>query len=243
MQMKEVEEKTGLARSHIRFYEKQNLITPARKNENGYREYSREDVQNIRKIAYLRTLGISIEEIRNIVYGKSDFREVLILQEKELERQRVELESAQKLCRKMLQDEKLSYQNLNVEQYMSEVDNYWKDNIWKLKADAAGTVYNLGTGRVWMGITILSLLIAICSFAFLPDKIPIQWNEYGVSSEVNRIFIFAYPVMCVFVRYWLRHELYGWLRRRLLVTDETLTDFVTNMLCAAAVVVEVISIL
>ena len=51
MTIKEVEEKTGLARSNIRFYEKEKLIQPTRNVGNGYREYSEEDVEIIKKIA------------------------------------------------------------------------------------------------------------------------------------------------------------------------------------------------
>ena len=53
MTIKEVEEKTGLARSNIRFYEKEKLISPDRNETNGYREYTEENVNDIKKIAYL----------------------------------------------------------------------------------------------------------------------------------------------------------------------------------------------
>ena len=51
MTIKEVEEKTGLSRSNIRFYEKEKLIDPDRNENNGYREYSEQDVEKIKKIA------------------------------------------------------------------------------------------------------------------------------------------------------------------------------------------------
>ena len=61
MKIKDVEERTGLSRSNVRFYEKEKLIEPSRNESNGYRDYSENDVENIKKIAYLRTLGISIK--------------------------------------------------------------------------------------------------------------------------------------------------------------------------------------
>lgn len=67
MTIKEVEERTGLARSNIRFYEKEKLIEPSRNEKNGYRDYSEQDIENIKKIAYLRTLEISIEDIRYVM--------------------------------------------------------------------------------------------------------------------------------------------------------------------------------
>ena len=70
MRISEVAEITGLTASNIRFYEKEKLIEPSRNESNGYRDYSENDVENIKKIAYLRTLGISVEDIRNIISEK-----------------------------------------------------------------------------------------------------------------------------------------------------------------------------
>lgn len=77
MTIKEVEEQTGLTRSNIRFYEKEKLIEPSRNDKNGYRDYSEKDVDNIKKIAYLRTLEISIEDIRNIISDKAPLAEII----------------------------------------------------------------------------------------------------------------------------------------------------------------------
>ena len=49
MTIKEVENQTGLARSNVRFYEKEKLIEPSRNESNGYREYSEKDVEDIKK--------------------------------------------------------------------------------------------------------------------------------------------------------------------------------------------------
>ena len=38
MTIKDVEERTGLSRSNIRFYEKEKLIEPSRNESNGYRD-------------------------------------------------------------------------------------------------------------------------------------------------------------------------------------------------------------
>ena len=77
MTIKDVEKRTGLSRSNIRFYEKEKLIEPSRNENNGYRDYSENDVENIKKIAYLRTLGISIEDIRNIISEKATLKDTL----------------------------------------------------------------------------------------------------------------------------------------------------------------------
>ena len=64
MLIRELEHETGLDRATIRFYEKEGLITPKRA-ENGYRNYSQEDAAELKKIALLRELGVTLETIRN----------------------------------------------------------------------------------------------------------------------------------------------------------------------------------
>ena len=91
MTIKDVEERTGLSRSNIRFYEKEKLIEPSRNESNGYRDYSENDVENIKKIAYLRTLGISIEDIRSIISEKVTLQEMLKKQKEVLKNQITDL--------------------------------------------------------------------------------------------------------------------------------------------------------
>ena len=68
MTIKELEERTGMTRANIRYYEQEGLLAPARK-ENGYRSYSEEDCENLLKIKLLRQLQFSLQEIRDIQSG------------------------------------------------------------------------------------------------------------------------------------------------------------------------------
>ena len=112
MTIKEMEQRTGLTRSNIRFYEKEELISPLRDGKNGYRDYSEEDVKTIRKVAYLRTLGISVEEIRRLSRQEADMYEVLKEQSQQLEQQLSDLQQAKRLCERMLSSkEALDYVN------------------------------------------------------------------------------------------------------------------------------------
>lgn len=49
MKIKEVEKQVGLAKENIRYYEKEGLIKPER-TANNYREYSEQDVAQLKKI-------------------------------------------------------------------------------------------------------------------------------------------------------------------------------------------------
>ena len=63
MRIKEVEELTGITSKNIRFYEKEGLISPKR-SENGYRDYSNEDIEILKSIKLYRKLDISLEDIK-----------------------------------------------------------------------------------------------------------------------------------------------------------------------------------
>lgn len=102
MTIKDVEQKTGLGRSNIRFYEKEKLITPAKNSRNGYKDYSLEDVDRLKKIAYLRTLGISIIDIRSILLEETTVYEVIRYQSIKLDNQIKELKNSKKKCDRIL---------------------------------------------------------------------------------------------------------------------------------------------
>ena len=70
MNIKEIEERSGLTRANIRYYEQEGLLAPARR-ENKYRDYSEEDLETLLRIALLRSLGFSLDEIRRLQSGEA----------------------------------------------------------------------------------------------------------------------------------------------------------------------------
>lgn len=242
MTIKDVEEQTGLARSNIRFYEKEKLIEPARNENNGYRDYSEKDVENIKKIAYLRTLGISIEDIRSVLSETITLYEVIEKQSKSLEGQIADLNKAKVMCKRMLDTDNMNYAELQVEQYVTELEDYWDENRQVFKLDSVSFLYLWGSFITWTAITALCLLIGILSYAKLPQEIPVQWSEGAASSLVDKKFIFAYPVGCIAIRYLLRPFIYAKLQMPNYY-GEIIAEYLTNYLCFLALSAEVFSIL
>ena len=66
MTIKDLEKQLQIPRATIRFYEKEGLITPERL-DNGYREYSEEDIKIIKQIIVFRKIGISVRKCRIII--------------------------------------------------------------------------------------------------------------------------------------------------------------------------------
>lgn len=242
MTIKEVEETTGLNRSNIRFYEKENLIAPMRNSGNGYREYSERDVAAIRNIAFLRTLDISIEDIRRILRHEVSLHQVLTEQYRKLDSDISALESARNICGQMLKDRNLQFDSLVIENYTDNVPRYWKRNRQFLKFDTVSFLSLWGSLTVWVGLTLLCLLVAVVSYFYLPEQIPIQWSGEKASSYAAKGFIFLYPAACMIIRFLLKPFLQRWLDAHGF-HGEFLADYLTNYLCFLALSVEVFTIL
>lgn len=243
MTIKEVEQITGLLRSNIRFYEKEKLISPTRNTSNGYREYSEEDIKTIKKVAYLRTLGISIEDIRRLSSKEANLYDIVKIQRQTLEQQLSELENARSMCERMLlSGETIDYENLDIELYVADVKDYWNENRKVFKLDSVSFFYMWGGSITWGILAVACLLVAVFSFGHLPAEIPIQWSGDIVSSLVDKKFIFAFPAACVIIRFVLRPFIWQWLRKNIMESD-SVTDYITNYICSIALSVELFIIL
>ncbi len=244
MTIKEVEEKTGLSRSNIRFYEKENLISPGRNPQNGYRDYSSNDVDTIKKIAYLRTLDISLEEIRKIIAGESSLYNVVKKQKSILTKQIDDMENARSLCEQMLKCRDISFAKLDVETYVPDLSGHWAQHRSALKIDSVSFIYLWGGTLTWGILTVLCLLAALLSLPQLPERIPVQWSHGQASSLVNRGFILVYPLACIILRFLIRPFIWRWLQLRVNTAfGDVLADYISNYLCFIALSVELFTLL
>ena len=103
MTIKEVEMLLDIPRATVRFYEKEGLISPTREG-NGYRDYSHEDVEKLKKIIIFRKIGLSVDEINDLFDGVKTLEEVLDANIVNLQKQMEELKGAMKLSQKMKED-------------------------------------------------------------------------------------------------------------------------------------------
>lgn len=242
MTIKEVEERTSLSRSNVRFYEKEKLIEPSRNEKNGYRDYSENDVENIKKIAYLRTLGISIEDIRRIMSEKVTLQEMVKKQNEVLKNQMIDLDKARFMCEKMLEEESISYEKLQVEQYVTELEDYWNDHQVVFKLDSVSFLYIWGSMLTWTIIIVLCLMIGGFSYSKLPTEIPVQWSNGVATSLVNKNWIFICPILCIIIRYLLKPFIYVKLQMNN-YHGEIVTEYLTNYMCFIVLSIEIFLIL
>ena len=121
MNIKEIEERSGLTRANIRYYEQEGLLAPARR-ENKYRNYSEEDLETLLRIALLRSLGFSLEEIRRLKSGEADFAAAMRERSAALESEGQRLLTARNVC-DAISREVTSYSALRPEDYLNSFES------------------------------------------------------------------------------------------------------------------------
>ena len=102
MKVKEIEIRSGMDRSNIRFYEREGFINPERL-ENGYREYTEDDLNKLVWIKLLRSLQISLDEVKSLFSDEKSLLEVLKRQVSDLEEAKGDIHYAQQICEKIRQ--------------------------------------------------------------------------------------------------------------------------------------------
>lgn len=116
MTIKEIEKELNIPRATVRFYEKEGLLEPSRE-ENGYRDYSSEDVERIKKIVIFRKIGLSVSDIEDLLDGAAELPGVLDENIANLEKQMEELKGAISISKK-LKEEAVTMSSF-------ETDDYW----------------------------------------------------------------------------------------------------------------------
>lgn len=115
MKIKEIEERTGITRANIRFYESKGLLHPERQ-ENHYRNYSEADVETLRKIILLRRLDMSIEDIQAVLNGELALQEAVQHAKLDLQEQLEQLQGSLELCT-VMQEREETLETLSVDIY------------------------------------------------------------------------------------------------------------------------------
>ncbi|WP_106767214.1 MerR family transcriptional regulator [Paenibacillus faecalis] len=82
----QVSKQNNISVRTLRYYDQIGLLTPSFKDNNGRRYYSEEDLFTLEKITLLKSLSLSLEDIRNVL-EKLSLRDILIAHHNHLHEQ------------------------------------------------------------------------------------------------------------------------------------------------------------
>ena len=123
MLINEVCNLTGLTKKAISYYEKQGLLKP-KKSNNGYREYSEEDIALLNEISLYRKLDIAIKDIKVIVKSK-DKKYIINNIIKDKQNKEIQIRMQKRCLEKIIENnfEKITIKELNDEIIEIEKNN------------------------------------------------------------------------------------------------------------------------
>lgn len=97
MLINEVAKLCNLTKKAVEYYAEQGLICP-NILENGYRDFSEQDIEILKQIALYRRLGLSISEIKSVLDNLDELKSILYKKTLELEQEKAKNDILQKLC-------------------------------------------------------------------------------------------------------------------------------------------------
>ena len=117
MTIHEIEEKVGITKANIRFYEREGLISP-RRGLNNYREYDEKDAVLLGKVKFLRLIGVSLSDIKMLISNRKPLCLLLQNRRAEIEAEIGNLYLSQHICDEILKQGD-GFETMDPEQYLN----------------------------------------------------------------------------------------------------------------------------
>lgn len=187
----------------LRYYEKEQLLTPAYINkENGYRYYSIDQLSDITRILFLREIGLSIKDIKEVLNGydlvkKLENRKIEI--NKNIELEHIQLSKINKV---------LEEKNMEKEIIIKDIPKYtvyYKEGVIKDYSEMPMFVLGSGTECLELNPNIKCIEPDYCFITYLDEEykekdIKIRYSqaveEKGIEND-NIKFVDLEPVKAV----------------------------------------------
>lgn len=200
MTILELEQRTQLERATIRYYEREGLIHPSRK-ENSYRDYSESDAEEILKIKLLRQLDLPIESIRKLQQGSESMTDMLRRHAAQLTQEAEQTKRAAALCRE-ISESQTGYQVLDAKLYLNRLDTPQEDNTPAPKAASLDAYREYHPWRRFIA-RMLDYCLTIGMIQFIVIVVlRIRPFDNLVSALVRYgSLVLAIPVQAVFLHY------------------------------------------
>lgn len=178
MNIREVETQTGLKKANIRYYEQEGLLTPKRNEKNNYREYDAADIQVLKKIKFLRTLEVPLQDIKKYQEGKAELSIIMDNRLSVIETELEHLTESYTLC-KMMKENNPNFEDIDIT--VIDLNNYFfkkkggnvmrMDRVWKMENKIRNVRYLMcglslvfsfvHFGERMLGETISNLLVGL----------------------------------------------------------------------------------
>ncbi|HEL1634692.1 TPA: MerR family transcriptional regulator [Streptococcus suis] len=246
MQVKDVEKLTGLSTKAIRLYEEKGLIEVARNPLNDYRDYSEENVRQLRLIKLLRYFEFSLAEITALLaLPEEDLQSALREKKRGINQQAEELTEKVDLLDQVVRDlgkkedwleeaqESIAFvESGEFQDFKQDLENALLPSIWMTLLQtlmASGPILWLFT-RIQQGrqenlflLTVFSLLATVWITLLWRDYLVTWWKHRDKVRQKNRSQAWWIPIGLISLVGGLAYfVLVGWLTERFFLPSDWL---------------------
>lgn len=129
MKTNEVEKMLGITKQALIYYEKEGMIKPKR-DENNYRCYLQEDIDILKEILLLRSMEITIDEIKLIINNELSIKDALKTKRESIQKMKIELDHIDKKIQDYIKRRKvkISFDNMEIEEWEEYDTLYFNEN-------------------------------------------------------------------------------------------------------------------
>lgn len=115
--------KCGISRATVLYYEKEGLLAPTLRSDNGYRWYGEKEIERCESIVSYRSYGISVTNIGTLLDRNEGQSQTQLLRDhfNELEKEIGRLKQQQKAIVALLQEPKLLEENMVTKERWVEI--------------------------------------------------------------------------------------------------------------------------
>ena len=169
MKINQVAELVDITKKNIRFYEDQGLVNPERDPENGYRDYSMEDVKQLSQVKLLRQLGVSCEDIRKLRANEFSLDSCIRKRIAELDEAGENIVHMKTICG-MLSDENEDLSSLDASKYLEKMKDLEKGGVRFMNVKSSD-VRKRRNGAIIAAAVVVLFMIAMIAIIIWADSI------------------------------------------------------------------------
>ena len=186
MRINKVEELVEISKKNIRFYEEKGLLNPMRNAENGYREYSEEDVKTLQKIKLLRQLSIPIEEILKLQQGYLTLEDCVRRHIIVLDREEENVKQKKSVCRQ-LESSGEQLADMDTDKYLVLMKEMEKEGVRFMNVEKIDKKRKAPVRAAIVMILLMGILVGIFLWAAKVDPIPLPFLLFVIAAPVSVI--------------------------------------------------------
>lgn len=192
MTTKEMEQMLGITKAALIYYEKEGFIKPERGNNN-YRNYTQKDVETIKFIMMMRSMQISIDEIKLIFNGELSIRDALDTKQEYLKQEHLEIEQTQEKIKNYVK------RHTVIIQFNEKVND--EELLFREYLNIKYPVLTINDEYIYFGNTkikvsdINKIKLSMCSQVYPYQIIKIYTNYYVDIDFITSLDTYSFQIM------------------------------------------------